>query len=198
LLPGVNSLWKSAIDSGSLERVGHAHPENGPGPRSAGPVMRSFTMSWPMRSSIGVRVMCRNRSGSRVEQQMALERVKAEEQLTRQRARAKSLRLVIVSLLLVTSFMIYLAVKAFRGKSLAHAREIAAYSKSQKKNDPELGLLLAIEAVKKRQTPQSIEALKELLVESQLKVVLRGGHTKAVRDVDFNPAGRLRGHGELG
>jgi WD40 repeat protein len=124
-----------------------------------------------------------------VEKQMVQERLQAAEQLAHQRARAKRLRLVLAALLLVTSVMIFLAIKAFRAKSLAHSRELAAYSRSQLKSDPELGLLLAIEAVKKRHTPQSIAALKELLAESQLKVVLRAGHTKAVRGVDFSPEG---------
>ena len=123
------------------------------------------------------------------EQRLAAERAKAEAQLAKQKTRTTYMRLIIVGLLLIGVVIIYLGIKAHQGKIVARARELAAYSRSQTRTDPELGLLLALEAVKQKQTPQSLAALKEALLESQVNAVLKDKHTAAIRGVAFSPDG---------
>jgi WD40 repeat protein len=124
------------------------------------------------------------------ERLLAVERAKSAEQLARHRARTRRLALVAVGLLLLTVAMVFLSLKAYDVKYVAQSRELTAYSKSELKNDPELSLLLAMQAVKEKATPQAIAALKAALLESQVSAVLRDGHTTAVRGIGFSPDGK--------
>lgn len=117
------------------------------------------------------------------------EKAESEARLKRQTNRTKRLRYVIAGLLLVGVVIIFLGVKALQARFLAHARELAAYSKSQLDVDPELSLLLAIEAVKQRQTSRAVDALREALINSHVSAVLRDGHVHAIRGVAFSPDG---------
>ncbi len=117
-------------------------------------------------------------------------RLEAEAQLARQRAKAKRLRLIAAGLSVMLVLMIVLAVIALRAKSTARSGELAAYSRAQLDDDPELSLLLAIEAVNTRATRKAIEALKSALIASQLSAVLNSKTGARVAGVAFSPDGK--------
>ena len=79
--------------------------------------------------------------------------------------------------------------QAIAQSRIAHSRELAASSSAQLATDPELGVMLAVQAVKVRQTPQAEDALRNALRASHVRVVLRGHHG-AVRSASFSPDGR--------
>ena len=56
---------------------------------------------------------------------------------------------------------------------IAHARQLAANALSALTTDPELGLLLGIEAAGREQSPESEEVLREALLASRVRLVLR-------------------------
>ena len=114
-----------------------------------------------------------------------------EEQLAHQRRRLRRFRLIAAGLSLMLIVMIVLAGKVYRAKGLVRSGELAASSKAQLAIDPELGLLLAIEAVNTRRAPKVIEALKDALVASQLKAVLNASTGARVADVAFSPDGKF-------
>ncbi|MEM7113490.1 MAG: hypothetical protein AAF614_13720 [Chloroflexota bacterium] len=76
--------------------------------------------------------------------------------------------------------------------NLATARELAAIANDQLDSDPQLGLLLAIEAVNLTQAgavpAEAEETLYRALQASQLEVIL-SGHTDAITAVSFSPDG---------
>jgi len=124
------------------------------------------------------------------ERELEAERARAAAKIEKQAKRTKRLRYVIACLLLIGIVIIYLGVKARQGRFLAYARELAAYSRSEIKTDPEVSLLLAMEAVKQKQTPQSVAALREALISSHVSAVLADGHSEAIRAVAFSPDGK--------
>ena len=70
---------------------------------------------------------------------------------------------------------------------IAQARQLAAAALSQLTIDPELGLLLGIEAVRGEQSPETEEVLREALLASHVRLVLRAGG--AVHAADYSPDG---------
>jgi WD40 repeat protein len=120
------------------------------------------------------------------QRQLEAEKAESEARLKRQTTRTKRLRYVIAGLLLIGVVIIFLGAKALQARFLAHARELAAYSKSQLDVDPELSLLLAIEAVKTRPTAKAVESLRLALLKSRVIVVLQG-HEHAIRGVAISP-----------
>jgi WD40 repeat protein len=77
----------------------------------------------------------------------------------------------------------------------SHQRELAAYSKDNSDYDPDLSILLAIEAARITEntgismTSDAIEALKKALAAEQTKFLL-AGHTAPLRGADFSPDGK--------
>jgi WD40 repeat protein len=71
----------------------------------------------------------------------------------------------------------------------AHARELASNAMSQLSSDPELGLLIANEAVKVKLTPESEDALRQSLAGSRLRLTYRG-HTNWIYFAKFSPDGK--------
>lgn len=124
------------------------------------------------------------------ERQIAAERALAQQQLARQRKRAKQLRLIAAGLALLTVLMIFLAVKWYHLKYAALSRELAAYSLSSLETDPELSLLLAIEAVNARPTGMAKDALKAALLESHVSAVMGTKDAGRIAGVSFSPDGR--------
>ncbi|MCU1264674.1 MAG: hypothetical protein JWM21_992 [Acidobacteria bacterium] len=124
------------------------------------------------------------------EHQLALERASSAEQLAHQRKRTRRLRLIAAGLLLMLLSMIVLAGKVYYANFTARSGELAASSKAQLDTDPELSLLLAIEAVNTRRTKKSIEALKAALIASQLNAVLDAKTEGRVASVAFSPDGK--------
>jgi WD40 repeat protein len=124
------------------------------------------------------------------EKKIMAERALAQEELARQHKRTKRSRFIAAGLALVAITMIFLAVKAYRAKFTASSRELAAFSTSQLETDPQLSLLLAIEAVKIRPNWKSLDALKTALRESHVSAEMgkvKGGRIAAV---SFSPDGK--------
>jgi WD40 repeat protein len=126
----------------------------------------------------------------KAERKIAAQRALAEEELVRQRKQARRSKLVAVGLALIALVMVVLAVIALRARSTARARELAAFSTSQLETDPELSLLLAIEAIKMRQNRKAIDALKAALLESQVSAILGTKKGKRIAAVSFSPDGK--------
>lgn len=124
------------------------------------------------------------------ERKIEAERARAETELARQHKKANRSRLVAAGLALLTIAMIFLAIKAFLAKYTARSRELSAFSTSQLEKDPELSLLLAIEAVNTRQNDKSLDALRAALLESQVSAVMRTKAGNRVAAVAFSPDGK--------
>nr|MBA3441236.1 hypothetical protein [Pyrinomonadaceae bacterium] len=75
-------------------------------------------------------------------------------------------------------------------QKFAESRELAANAMLQLPIDPELSALLAIEAAGIMRTTQAEDALRQALVESQVRVGMRD-HTDIVFKAVFSPDGRL-------
>ncbi|MBV9279907.1 MAG: hypothetical protein JOZ41_07485, partial [Chloroflexi bacterium] len=73
--------------------------------------------------------------------------------------------------------------------SIATSRELAASAQAQVPADPELSVLLAMEAVSTWDTPQAQAALRQALFASRVRAVMRGPEKMA--GAAFSPGGRL-------
>ena len=80
--------------------------------------------------------------------------------------------------------------EAVTARQIAQSRELAAYAIAQLPIDPELSVLLAIEAVQVKPTAQAENALIQSLFESNVRVVMRG-HTGWVYRAAFSPDGKF-------
>jgi WD40 repeat protein len=74
-------------------------------------------------------------------------------------------------------------------RRLAFSNELAAVANQQLSVDPELSVLLAVEAVERSATPLAKDALRQSLLESRIRRVLRG-HAGVVSRAGFSPDGR--------
>jgi WD40 repeat protein len=74
-------------------------------------------------------------------------------------------------------------------KSIAQSRELAAAGVSQLSIDPELGVLLAIEAARLKPTTEATDALRQALLASHIRMVVKG-HSARVNGVAFSPNGK--------
>ncbi|MEA2204789.1 MAG: hypothetical protein QOE77_1565 [Blastocatellia bacterium] len=124
------------------------------------------------------------------EREALKQRALAEEQLARQRKKAKRARWIAVGSVLLLIVMGVLAWKAFQAKYTARSHELAAYAKSQLTIDPEVALLLAIEAAETKRTPHSLDALRNALLESQVSAVVGTPKGKRIAGVAFSPDGK--------
>lgn len=130
------------------------------------------------------------------EQRLQAERGAAEQRLAAERQRSRRLWLGVVGLSFLLVAMITLAViarqqtvRANQARAAASAaqaqavsRELAAAADLQLDVDPELSILLAVEAVKAADTAQAQDALRRSLVESRVQQVLRG-HTAVLNSI---------------
>jgi WD40 repeat protein len=126
----------------------------------------------------------------KAERKIAAERARADEELALQKKRARRSRFVAAGLALIALMMVVLALMAIRARYTARARELAAFSTSQLETDPELSLLLAIEAVKMRENRKAIDALKAALLESQVSAIMGAKKGKRIAAVSFSPDGK--------
>jgi len=124
------------------------------------------------------------------ETQAAAERAQAVEQLALQHRKAKRARWFAVGSLVLLVVMVFLAYKAYQTKFTARAHELAAYAKSQLETDPEVSVLLAIEAVQAKETEHSVAALRSAVRESQLSVVVGTPKSGRIAGVAFSPDGK--------
>jgi len=126
----------------------------------------------------------------RAERQVAVERAQERSQLQRAQTRARHFRWGAIGLSVILVAMLALLYLVIKNKSVSRSRELAAYSVGQLEQDPELSLLLGIEAANVSDTSQARDALMKGLGASHLKTVLKhGGPTTAVRGVAFSPQG---------
>jgi WD40 repeat protein len=133
------------------------------------------------------------------ERERAEERARAEAKLREAQGRTRRLRwgatgLTVILILLLTAVLLGLVLRQrndiIQAKIDSHSRELAAYSKDNSDYDPDLSLLLAIEAARISMTEDAMMSLKKALVTQQTKFVLRG-HEAAVRGVAFSPDGKF-------
>ncbi len=75
-------------------------------------------------------------------------------------------------------------------RTIAQSRELAASAIAESQFNPELGVLLATEAVKVKHTPQAEEAFRQAMIALPSRAVLRG-HTGYVHSAAFSPDGKL-------
>ena len=78
---------------------------------------------------------------------------------------------------------------AEQAANAARSRELACRATTQILTDPELAILLALEADSVARTPQAEEALRDALVHYPLRTTWHG-HKQPVRDVAFSPDGK--------
>ncbi|MBC7909363.1 MAG: PD40 domain-containing protein, partial [Pyrinomonadaceae bacterium] len=120
------------------------------------------------------------------------ERYKREqEEATRERERREARRLrkivAILSLLLIVT--IASTIIAFYQRKISRSSKIAANAYSKLSSDPELSLLLAVEAVETKNTTEATEALKAALLQAHTEFILP--HKGGVYDAVFNADGTL-------
>jgi WD40 repeat protein len=75
---------------------------------------------------------------------------------------------------------------AERQTSIARSRELALSAVGLLEADPELSVLLAVEAVNTARTDQAVDALRRALAASHVRTVLRG-HTSMISTAGFSP-----------
>ena len=74
--------------------------------------------------------------------------------------------------------------------ALSRSRELAANATSELTTDPELSVLLALEAAGVAPTPQAESALRDSLIASRARAVL-SGHEGPIEDAEFSPDTKL-------
>jgi len=79
--------------------------------------------------------------------------------------------------------------QAERENQIARSRELSVSALGQVNNDPELAMLLAIEAGKVTQTPEAQEALRQSLLETHLRRIVTTEQGN-VESIAFSPDGR--------
>ncbi len=126
-------------------------------------------------------------------QQHELEAAQALAQSERRRARvARSLSgilaLVLVAALVTASYALQQSHQAQLERDITKSHDIAASALGQVKTNPELAVLLAIEAARFSPTIQAEDALRQVLTYSPVRAVMRG-HTQTVNMAAFNPSG---------
>jgi WD40 repeat protein len=128
-----------------------------------------------------------------LEEEFLRESAEAEERARRSRVRrlrvtagALAAGLIVVAGLAVVAFL--QRGRADEQERLARSRELAATSLEQIERDPQLSLLLAIEAYETAPTAQAEAAIRGALVSSPLRKVLDVG---APASVDMSPDGKL-------
>jgi hypothetical protein len=109
----------------------------------------------------------------------------------------RRLRRIIAATATAMGVAIVLAVLALiqRGIALderdrATSRALAASAVAQLSVDPELSLLLALEARSVEESPQAVDALRQALAESRVRIVMRGNGGSVSRAA-FSPGGAL-------
>jgi WD40 repeat protein len=106
-------------------------------------------------------------------------RFESEQELAAARRRQRRLTIVtgiallaVAAMVAVTVFALSQRSEAREQASIAQSRELAAAAASEATTDPELGLLLALEAARVRQTPEAENALRQALISTPADLVL--------------------------
>lgn len=120
------------------------------------------------------------------------------QRLTAERARVRRLHIALALALIAAFGTLIFAALYVKGQrkeqalkqerqQTERANNLAKRAKDEAPNDPELGLLLAIKALKLRENETTVEALRDLL-RRPLRVILFG-HEKQVHHASFSPDG---------
>jgi WD40 repeat protein len=114
-----------------------------------------------------------------------------EQAASRRRLRFSIGGLVVVLMLIGTAavYALYQGQVARDQRDVALSRELAASANSQLSVDPELTILLAIEAIEREETAEAKDALRRAVPEFHRYFALRD-HTRPVRAASFSPDGR--------
>jgi WD40 repeat protein len=80
---------------------------------------------------------------------------------------------------------------AVQQQKISHSRELAATADTQLSIDPELSILLAVEAARASPTAQAEAALRQALLKSHVYRALDTGHDVRIREVSFSPDGNF-------
>jgi WD40 repeat protein/basic membrane lipoprotein Med (substrate-binding protein (PBP1-ABC) superfamily)/DNA-binding SARP family transcriptional activator/energy-coupling factor transporter ATP-binding protein EcfA2 len=117
-----------------------------------------------------------------------------EKQLRRLRWLSAGLAAVLLITILIAAFAVNQRSLARKEATLAISRQLAAAAVSNLESDPELGILLALEAVAEAQDAgllvpkEAQEALHQSLQVSRLEMVI-AAHTSGIREIKFSPDG---------
>ena len=109
------------------------------------------------------------------ERRLEAERTAAAKRQRRLVAVAAVALTMLAAMVGVTVFALTQRSEAREQASVAHSRELAAGAVSELASDPELGLLLALEAARTRDTPEAESALRQSLLATRAERVLRHG-----------------------
>jgi WD40 repeat protein len=137
----------------------------------------------------------REEYAEREQQQRELAAAQALAQSERRRAQvARSLlavlAVVVVAALATAFFAVQQGHQAQLERDISKSHDIAASAVGQVGTNPELSILLAIEAAHFAPTDQAENALRQALSASPVRAVMRG-HSQAVNTAAFNPSGAL-------
>jgi WD40 repeat protein len=168
----VDLLYRGARLSGALEWVAQ-HSEGGM------PLEREFLAA----------------SESEHQAQQARELQAAQDQAERERRNARRLRRFAIVLSLATlaagalaGVAVYFGRLAQQQRAVSTSRELAAAAISQLQEDPELSVLLALEALEESETREAEVALHRAVFASRVEATL-GGHQGPVRAALYSPDG---------
>jgi WD40 repeat protein len=114
----------------------------------------------------------------------------SRENRNRTQLRGQLLRVSGVGIALVVIGAIVTFWQFWQTKRQSTSRELAQRATILLQRNPELSLLLALQAMNQADTSESQEALRRALVESHLRTTLRG-HESSVRTARFSPDARL-------
>ncbi len=128
----------------------------------------------------------------RAEEEFLAACTKFYEQQKREERNNRIVRVLLGVSLVMLGLAIFLFFRARSAENLARTRQLAAASISSLRVDPELSLLLALQAVKNTNPPQgdAVDALHRALPSVRLLHTLRG-HTDRVYAVSYSPDGSL-------
>lgn len=116
-----------------------------------------------------------------------LSRNEIERRDLKRRLRRRNIAIAIVSSVMIC--LAGLAAYAWMQAKISKSRELAAASLNQLNVDPELSILLAVEAAGHSHTTQAESALRQALIKSHVRAVLTG-HKKAVDAAIFSHDGK--------
>ncbi|HEX2048326.1 MAG TPA: TIR domain-containing protein [Acidimicrobiales bacterium] len=122
----------------------------------------------------------------------SFEREARERASSRRRVRV-TIGALCVALFTISAFAFVAVVQGNRAadeRDIARSRQLAVSARAQLPVDPERGVLLAMEALATKHTPEAEAALRQATLESPVRATLRG-HDGTVESVDVSRDGRL-------
>ena len=148
--------------------------------------------SWAEETDLGLtgeeRAYLEASLAEREAQRIAEEARKQREAFIERRAR-NFLRILVVVLLLATAGSLFLTGLARLAQTLATSRELAVQAINKLDTDPELSILLSLQALRTAYTREAEDALHRAVQDSRVRMTLTG-HADGARTVEFSPDGK--------